>query len=442
MAEQFVNGHAVIVGVGADLPTTVQDAEGLGKILRDPQRCAYPTGQVRVLTEERSTRDQVLAALDRLIEVATEDAAVVIYYSGHGYEVSTTTGKEYFLMPHGYDLSHLSDTAIRGDELTQRIRAIRARSVLLLLDCCHAGGLDPTKAPGAQLTKAPMPPEAQQLLAEGRGLVVIASSRANETSFAGKPYSAFTLALVEALAGEGAAKQDGYVRVADLAQYTGRRVPARTHDRQHPILSFEQADNFPVAYYAAGDSTPKGLTFEVAPEIEAEPGDLDRAMLDQRGQTVYGSQTNITGGRVQGPVLSGEFRGTVDLSRHYTGTGGGAYVGGHVDTGGGKFVGRDDLSTAVVQQGASLEELRRLVAELGSLLGQADLQGDVAEIVESDFQVIEQQAAKDSPSGVIVKSRVHGILEAVKHRAALAGHRDRIVSLGTRLANMAMALFP
>ncbi len=59
MAEQFVNGHAVIVGVGSDLPTTVQDAKGLGNILCDPQRCAYPTDQVRILTEEASTREQV-----------------------------------------------------------------------------------------------------------------------------------------------------------------------------------------------------------------------------------------------------------------------------------------------------------------------------------------------------------------------------------------------
>jgi hypothetical protein len=298
-----------------------------------------------------------------------------------------------------------------------------------------------TEAGKGQWPRSEIGQRGKQWLSNSR-LVVVASSRAHELSFAGKPYSAFTLALMEALAGEGAARQDGYVRVADLAQYTGRRVPARTQDRQHPILSFEQADNFPLAYYAAGDGTPKGLPFAVEPEIEAEPGDLDRAMLDQRGQNVHGPQTNITGGRVQGPVLSGEFHGTVDFSRRYTDTGGGAYVGGHVDTGGGKFVGRDDLSTAVVPQGAGLEELRRLVAELGSLLRQADLQGDVGEVVEADFKVIEQQAAKDSPSGVILKSKLHSIMEAVKHTAGLAGDLDRIVLLGSRLANRAMALFP
>lgn len=442
MTVRFVNGHAVIVGVGADLPTTVTDAVGLADILRDPERCAYPPEQVRLLTGEQATRTEVLTALDDLIETAADDATVVIYYSGHGYKVSTPIGKWYFLMPYGYDLKNLPDTAIRGDELTERIRAIRARKILLLLDCCHAGGFDPTKAPEVRLTKAPMPAEAQQLLAQGRGLVLVASSQAREESFAGKPYSAFTLALVEALAGKGASRQDGYVRVADLALYSGKMVPSRTGDRQHPILNFEQADNFALAYYAAGDSTPKGLPFDVEPEIETEPGDLNRAVLDQRGQTVSSPQTNITGGRVQGPVLSGVFSGPVDFGNHRVDTGGAAYVGGSVDTGGGKFVGRDDHSRTIAQQGASLDELRQRVAELGRLLRQADLRGEVAEIIEADFKVIEQQAAKDSPSGLIVKSKLSSVMEALKHAAGAADHLDKMVLLGSKLAKIAMALFP
>ncbi len=287
-------------------------------------------------------------ALDQLLELATEDATVVIYFSGHGYEVGTAIGTMYFLMPYGYDLQNLPNTAISGSELIERIRAIRARKILLLLDCCHAGGFDPTKAPSVQLTKAPLPAEAQQLLAQGRGLVIVTSSQAHEKSYAGKPYSAFTLALVEALAGKGASQQDGYVRVADLALYTGKTVPVRTQERQHPILNFEQADNFAVAYYAAGDSTPKGLPFQEAPEIETEPGHLDQVVLDQRGQPVRGPQTTIRGGTVQGPIFSGQFSGPVEFGNHRIETGGGAYVGGGVDTGGGNFIGRDDRSTTVI----------------------------------------------------------------------------------------------
>lgn len=167
------------------------------------------------------------------------------------------------------------------------------------------------KAPGLQLSKAPLPPEAQGLFAEGQGRVVIASSQADEYSLAGKPYSAFTLALIEALCGEGASEKDGYVRVSDLALHTRQMVPQRTGDRQHPILRFRQADDFVLAYYAGGEKEPKGLPFAEKPEIELEP-DAGGSIFDQSGQTVHGSQTNIAGS-VQGVVMSGNYSGTINI---------------------------------------------------------------------------------------------------------------------------------
>ena len=212
-------------------------------------------------------------------------------------------------MPYGYDVNQLYKTAISGAEFTAKLRAIPAQKLLVLLDCCHAGGVGEAKAAGLEMVKAPLPPEALALLAEGSGRVLIASSTEKELSYAGKPYSAFTLALIEALCGTGVAKQDGYVRVADLALHTREMVPGRTGNKQHPVLHFEQADNFVVAYYAGGDTKPKGLPFKEEPQIEPEPGAW-RTIFDQRGQTVHGPQTNIAGD-VHGPVLSGQFGGPV-----------------------------------------------------------------------------------------------------------------------------------
>jgi hypothetical protein len=304
----FNHGHALVVGVGADLPNTVDDAAGLADILRDPARCAYPPGQVDLLTGEAATREAVLAALDRLARAADAQSTVVVYYSGHGYQVAASTGEAYYLMPYGYDVQQLYRTAVSGAEFAERLRAIPAQKLLVLLDCCHAGGVGEAKAPGLQMLKSPLPPEAQRLLAEGSGRVLIASSQEDEKSFAGRPYSAFTLALVEALSGTGVAKQDGYVRVTDLALHAREVVPKRTRGQQHPILNFEQADNFVLAYYAGGEATPKGPPFTGEPEIEPEPGAW--TAFDQRGQTVHGPQTNVAGdmnlsGTFQGPVAVG-----------------------------------------------------------------------------------------------------------------------------------------
>ncbi len=320
MSDTFNQGHALIIGVGADLPNTVDDAVGLANILRDPERCAYPPAQVQPLTAESATRQHILAGLDQLAQVPP-DATVIVYFSGHGYEFSSTFGKSYYLMPFGYEVNRLAETAVSAQELTTRLQAIPAQKLLLLLDCCHAGGLDPSKAPaGAQMSKAPLPPEATVLLAQGNGRAVIASSRADELSYAGKPYSAFTLALIEALAGQGAAQQDGYVRLADLAGHTRQMVPQRTHDRQHPILNFQQADNFVVAYYAGGETTPKALSFSSPPQIEPEPGAFNRqaapsytAHLAGDGTIVQGSGNTVVsnrgvhvGGNVGGSIITGD----------------------------------------------------------------------------------------------------------------------------------------
>jgi len=310
---QFDQGHAlIIIGVGADLPNTVDDARGLADILKDPARCVYPPDQVLLLTGQNATREAILTALDTLAQstntptyqstsLPTSQSIVLIYFSGHGYQVSSSFSDVYFLMPYGYDVDRLKTTAISGTEFTAKLRAIPAQKLLVLLDCCHAGGVGDAKAPGLELTKAPLPPEAIDLLTEGRGRVLVASSQEDEKSYAGKPYSAFTLALIEALSGVGVAKQDGYVRVADVALHTRQVVPGRTNDQQHPILHFEHADNFVLAYYAGGDTQPKGLPFDVEPEIEPEPG---------AWTVVHGPQTKIAGD-VHGPVLSGQFAGPV-----------------------------------------------------------------------------------------------------------------------------------
>ncbi len=305
----FDQGHALVVGVGADLPNTVDDAVGLADILREAGRCAYPPEHVHLLTGESATRERILGGLDTLSQSADPGSTVLVYFSGHGYQVASPTGRFYYLMPYGYDLDRLYGTAVSGAEFTGRLRAIPARRLLVLLDCCHAGGVGEAKAPGLELAKSPLPPEAHDLLAEGGGRVLIASSQEDELSFAGRPYSAFTLALTEALCGVGVAKQDGYVRVADLALHAREVVPGRTGGRQHPILHFEQADNFVLAYYAGGETQPKGPPFVGEPEIEPEPGAWTVA-IDQRGQTVHGPQT-VVGGDVHGPQLSGQFDGPV-----------------------------------------------------------------------------------------------------------------------------------
>ncbi len=466
MTDIFKSGHALILGAGADLPTTIDDAQGLAAILTDAGRCAYPPEQVQCLTGPAATRDAVLTALDLLAQRADAESTVVVYFSGHGYTVSTSMDDLYFLMPFGYDVNQLKTTAIKGSEFAAKLRAIPAQKLLVLLDCCHAGGVGEAKTPGIEgLSKSPLPPEALELLQEGRGRVLIASSREDEQSFAGKPYSAFTLALIEALSGVGVAKKDGFVRVADLALHTREVVPGRTKNRQHPVLHFEHADNFVLAYYAGGDTQPKGLPFP-AEEIEIEPepgawqvgGDVvmgnKSTVFDQRGQTV-GTQTNIAG-NVTGPVLSGNFDGPVAV-------GGGEavsmnnsqgvlykpsgpvkqHVGDITVTGNGNVVGDHNYVRTGASQTAAptMEEFLRLLAELRRALPQAGLDPDDAAAAVTDLQQAEAQARKPQPKVSLILSRIKNVAELLATADGVAGMLQRLQPLAQQLQTWAGQLF-
>jgi len=275
--ETSFHGHALLVGVGADLPITVQDATALRDILIDPSRAAYPTEQVELLTEATAHRQAILDAFDRLIERVNSDpdSTVIVYFSGHGGRVERPNEPiEYFLIPYGYDPNRRADTAISGLEFTCKIEAIKARKLVVLLDCCHAGGVPALKEPGERFVKSPVPPDLLILLEAGTGRVIVASSHEDEYSYTGTPYSVFTACLLEAMRGRASVAKDGFARILDVLIYLFEHVPERTTGTQHPFVKkvLNLGDNFALCYYAGGS---KNVPGEVpSPETDSVPPDL------------------------------------------------------------------------------------------------------------------------------------------------------------------------
>jgi hypothetical protein len=96
MTTVFTQGHAVIIGVGADLSNTIDDAIGLANILKNPGRCAYPANQVQLLSDKGATRSHILDALEKLAATATPESNAIVYFSGHGYRAQTPIGEAYY----------------------------------------------------------------------------------------------------------------------------------------------------------------------------------------------------------------------------------------------------------------------------------------------------------------------------------------------------------
>jgi hypothetical protein len=289
MAATFQNAYAVVIGVGGDLPVTVADAEAIASIFRDPDRCAVPEANVQILTEWDATKAGIIGALEDVARKAKSNDVVTTYFSGHGAIKLADPGRR-FLVPR-------DDDWLDGATFTGLLTNIQARRLLVLLDCCYAGGLNtgpPTKAPQAK--SIPTPFDVNALRRGGDGTVVLSSSRANEPSWTGKPYSVFTQVVIDALCGAGAAQQDGYVRVTDLAMHVAQWVPAKTNNRQHPQLHLEDADNYPVAYYAAGNMHPLPKPAWLAQAWAATPVQVPEQPITATGALLQsinsGSQVN------------------------------------------------------------------------------------------------------------------------------------------------------
>jgi hypothetical protein len=260
---RFEHGRALLVGVAnyarvSKLPPCVlSDARDLATLLKSPHRCGYREENVELLLDAQATAERMRLALQRLAKEARRSDTVVVYFSGHGLR-KTEGEPEAYLLPIDYDPQDLSRTALSATELTTLLAAIPASRLVVLLDACHAAGAGHVKTTAAPTFKSGLDDETYEVLGRGVGRVVIASSRADEVSWAlqGMNNSLFTTYLLEALGGAAAKPEEDVVRVLDVFHHISKHVPLRV-ETQHPILKAHDVENnFPIALFPKGKQVP------------------------------------------------------------------------------------------------------------------------------------------------------------------------------------------
>ncbi len=259
----FENAHALVVQVAAyrhvpPLPA-VDDATAIAGVLTDPVRGGYRREHVRVLTDGDATRVGLVEALAALGRETDDDSTVFVYFSGHGGRVEHGAWAGEYLLPVDAvypDDESLAASAVSGDQFTTALAAMPARKVVVVFDCCHAGGVGRARDVGTRPLEVGLSDGYYDRLAAGRGRVIFASSRSTEYSYVpdGARLGLFTTHLLDGLQG-GAAGDDGYVRVFDLFEYVQPRVTVARRD-QHPVFKAELEDNFAVAAGPAAKSSP------------------------------------------------------------------------------------------------------------------------------------------------------------------------------------------
>lgn len=243
------------------LACAAHDAQDLAETF---DKAAAPS-HVRLLLDEEATKPNILRELTRLGKSAGPGDTTVVFFSGHGGRAGTDPGADAYFCPTGAASNAMRRTSITSGELSAALRAVGSERLIVLLDTCYAGGIGEPRShsdgPAVGLTAR----DVSELL-EGRGRVVMASSRPDEPSWELNEMrnGLFTNYLLHGLRGE-VARADGTVWVSDLFGYVSRSV--RQHGLQHPYQK-SVGEDFVVLVQPRAQCLPDYDSRQASPEPE------------------------------------------------------------------------------------------------------------------------------------------------------------------------------
>jgi helicase len=219
---QDSNYHGLFVGIDryessliGELRCAERDARALHALFAD----TFGDGGV-LLRGAAATRAAIEQQFAELATTAPDDI-VVLAFSGHGSE-------SHELVTYDTDLARLSATALPLDIVLERFKAIPARRLICILDCCFSGGLGAKVLQAEHLPRSMKSTEA--LLAElsGEGRLIFTASAPDEEAWESNKtgHGFLTHYLLEALQGAKEVRKAGKVSVLRLLEYVTERVSA------------------------------------------------------------------------------------------------------------------------------------------------------------------------------------------------------------------------
>ena len=247
-----------------DLEGAVNDVNLIAGLLAAPEFGFQPNDIVKLITQEQTTADEILATLRReLVTQAGKDDVRFVYYSGHGNYIrnaalsraNPNTRNEYdqTIVPSDHWQGAID---VRDKELAQILwdSAKKGVTVTFIADSCHSGSL--TRGPGNSrgrvrshngtrtvVNGVPFPEPVvddpppfdkdlgKAVIPEDLGVLTVAAAQENEEAMElrsekNETHGGMTMALVQALREEGPhasmdrifERMSNAMRVADLSQ--------------------------------------------------------------------------------------------------------------------------------------------------------------------------------------------------------------------------------
>lgn len=228
---QLENAYALIIGVDNEQkqPQVLRDATAISDILSDEVHCGYKKENITLLLDKEATTENIIGAIDNFIDRIDENSSFLLFYSGHG---GYYKGRSY-LLPFGAS----SENLIFGKDLRAKLSLMKSKRMIILFDCCHAGGffdgedkkvtLNIDNKNHTHISRSSNLNGIAQEIDDEQGMAIIASSQTDQLSWGTQgDYSLFTTCLIEALqAKHKHFFADEYIRMVETVNYVFTRVP-------------------------------------------------------------------------------------------------------------------------------------------------------------------------------------------------------------------------
>jgi len=222
-----------------------KDARDFANIMSRQKGFLYGDVSIQLLTDDKSTRANILDGLDWIQSETTSRDVAMIFFAGHG--INDNTGNFYY-MPVEADRERLRSTCVNYTEIKQSVADI-AGKIILFMDACHSGNIL-----GSEKRSATGPTDIigfiKDLADAENGAVVFTSSTGKQYSLEDPKWDngAFTKALVEGIEGKADFLNRHIITIKTLDVYITQRVKELTKGQQAPTTIIPASiTDFPIA---------------------------------------------------------------------------------------------------------------------------------------------------------------------------------------------------
>lgn len=270
-SRNFSQAHALLIAISEyEYPLTLssvvtKDAYDIADVLKSPELGGYEETNVTLLLNSEATLLNIRSEMTKIATKAQTTDTVFIYFSGHGGNQGDDSNPNCFLVP--VDGNSPDGGLLFETELSALMAEIKSDRLLFVIDACHSAGAVSFKSlEQSQPYQPGFSDKSLEKLAKGRGKVLLASSRALETSIIlkGDQNSLFTKHFLSALKGAAGSSNDDVIKVFDIFNYLAEKVPVEAtsnNHEQHPFFKGSMENNFPVALRFGG-SQKRAITVE------------------------------------------------------------------------------------------------------------------------------------------------------------------------------------